>query len=188
MVLALSNRISAGLEARRTAEMFVAGMRAASEAGNTSKNAPSTIERREPADLKITLPEDVAERVAKNRALSKLRETDRGAWLDELAKRPSIPGVTDRLPPAYDGEMTRFDNHVSKVYSEIKIDGKVVARFYNGGGAEYAGDYAFLAKDVGTESIVGPDLAEQRMAKAKSALEARGIVVTDSQNAPLADT
>jgi hypothetical protein len=41
------------------------------------------------------------------RSLNKRPASARYDWFDELAKRPSLPGVTDRLPPAYDGDMVR---------------------------------------------------------------------------------
>jgi len=119
----------------------------------------------------------VSERLEKFKALSE----QAGRLLPDRSQgRPSIPGVTDELPPAYDGN-SRADNHVSKLHTEIKLNGKTIARIYNSGAAEFADDYAFLARGFDKDTKVGPDLAESRLARVTAALERHGMITKDKQ-------
>jgi hypothetical protein len=102
-----------------------------------------------------------------------------GAELRSSRGTPSVPGVTDELPPAYDGN-SRADNHVSKLRTEIKLNGKVIGRVYNSGVSEFADDYAFLARGSEKDTTTGPELAELRVARAKAALERHGMISKDA--------
>lgn len=84
------------------------------------------------------------------------------------------------LGPAYNGD-TRASNHVSKLHTEIKVDGKVIARVFNGGAVEIANEYRFLADELGfgNDRMVGPDLAEDRARRIKATLEKYGAVMKD---------
>jgi len=93
--------------------------------------------------------------------------------------RPSVPGVTDELPPAYNGSFPA-DNHASKLHTEIKLNGKVIGRVYNSGVSEFADDYAYLARGSDKDTTTGPELAEIRVARAKAALERSGALSKDA--------
>lgn len=93
--------------------------------------------------------------------------------------RPSVPGVTDELPPAYDGNFPA-DNHASKLHTEIKLNGKVIGRVYNSGVSEFADDYAYLARGSDKDTTTGPELAGIRVARAKAALERSGALPKDA--------
>ena len=84
------------------------------------------------------------------------------------------------LGPAYAGD-SRADNHASKIHTEIKVDGKVIARIYNSGAAEIADEYAFLSDELGfqNDKMVGPDLAEDRAKRIKGTLQKYGAVMED---------
>jgi hypothetical protein len=73
----------------------------------------------------------------------------------------------------------RASNHPSKLHTEIKIDGKVVARIYNGGAVEMPNEYSFLGDELGlnSDTLVGPDLAENRAKRIKEALLKHGAVL-----------
>jgi hypothetical protein len=81
-------------------------------------------------------------------------------------------------PPSDD---PRADNHASKIHTEIKINGKVVARTYNSGGVEIANEYAFLGEEIdfGADRGTGPDLAANRAARINALLERYGAVTKD---------
>jgi hypothetical protein len=85
------------------------------------------------------------------------------------------------LGPAYSGPDTRADNHVSKIHTEIKVNGKVVARVYNSGAAEIADEYRFLEDELRPEldTMVGPDLAVDRAKRIEAALQRYGAVMED---------
>ncbi|MCF8477084.1 MAG: hypothetical protein K9G60_08640 [Pseudolabrys sp.] len=82
-------------------------------------------------------------------------------------------------PPS--GKTLRSSNHPSKVHTEVKVDGKVVARVYNGGGVEIAKEYAFLHDEIGfaNDTGAGPDLATDRANRIKAALQSHGAVMQD---------
>jgi hypothetical protein len=75
----------------------------------------------------------------------------------------------------------RASNHPSKLHTEIKIDGKVVARIYNGGSVEMPNEYSLLSDELGfnNDTMVGPDLAENRAKRIKEALISHGAVLDD---------
>jgi hypothetical protein len=57
----------------------------------------------------------------------------------------------------------------------------VIARAYNGGGIEIASEYGFLREVLGAENDkgIGPDLAANRVARIKAALESYGALPKD---------
>lgn len=124
----------------------------------------STIEPREPKPM--TPKEDL---LAAWRAATKPKLTPQEALRSGA-----------ELGPAYDGDL-RASNHVSKLHTEIKVDGKVIARVFNGGAVEIANEYAVLSDELGFENdkIVGPDLAEDRATRIRGALEKYGAVLKD---------
>jgi len=81
-------------------------------------------------------------------------------------------------PPTDD---PRADNHASKIHTEIKINGKVIARTYNSGAVEIASEYSFLGEELGfgADTMVGPDLAADRAARINAVLERYGAVTKD---------
>jgi hypothetical protein len=85
------------------------------------------------------------------------------------------------LGPAYSGPMTRSDNHVSKIHTEIKVNDKIIARVYNSGAVEIADEYRFLSDELRPEldTMVGPDLAVDRANRIKASLERHGAVMKD---------
>lgn len=87
------------------------------------------------------------------------------------------------LGPATD--MGAADNHISKLHTEIKVNGKVIARVYNGGGVEIVNEYGFLVADLGSneDGLTGPDLAADRVKHLRDALEGYGAVLGDEQGA-----
>jgi hypothetical protein len=70
------------------------------------------------------------------------------------------------------------DNRADNIHSEIKVNGKVIARFYNTGAAEIAREYAFLREELTfkDDKAIGPDLAADRAARMAAALERYGAV------------
>jgi hypothetical protein len=168
----ITSRISGGLAARRQAELRVPDMLAASQAATASDETPSTVQQRSPSAI--------SEKMANFIEMSE--QLRNGADSRNFAPaRPHLPGTSDRLPPAYDGN-PRADNHISKLHTEIKLDGKVIGRIYNSGAAEFADDYSYLAAGFKGETLLGPDLAEQRLAKVKAALERSGATFTDGKS------
>jgi len=103
-----------------------------------------------------------------------------------LASRPPVLSPQQalrsgaELGPAYNGD-TRASNHVSKLHTEIKVDGKVIARVFNGGAVEIAGEYRFLSEELGfgNDKMIGPDLAEDRARRIKAVLQKYGAVMKD---------
>lgn len=83
------------------------------------------------------------------------------------------------LPPAYDGN-SRSDNHVSKIHTEIKVNGRVIARVFNSGAIQIAGEYGFITDELresfAADRKVGPELAEERTKRVKAALERHGVL------------
>lgn len=78
----------------------------------------------------------------------------------------------------------RADNQTKNIHSEIKINGKVVARAYNKGSIEIATEYGFLGEEIdfASDTMNGPELAEDRMNRIKAVLERYGAVVPDEQD------
>lgn len=69
-----------------------------------------------------------------------------------------------------------WGNEKSGLRAEIKVDGKVIGRVYNGGGVELADEYSMLGFELGfggpgEEGLEGPDLAESRIARLATAFE-----------------
>jgi hypothetical protein len=72
------------------------------------------------------------------------------------------------------------DNYVGNIHTEIKVNGKVIARVYNSGGVEIADEYAFVLRGLfENESGYGPELAEDRAKRIMAALTANGAVTQD---------
>lgn len=85
------------------------------------------------------------------------------------------------LGPPLSGQ-PQFDNDVSHLRAEIKIDGKVVARIYNSGASEIADGYGYLALEAGfggagEGSTVGPDLGDMRIAALAKLLDGEEVVM-----------
>jgi hypothetical protein len=85
-------------------------------------------------------------------------------------------------PPTDD---IRADNHGSKIHTEIKVNGKVIARLYNSGGAEYADEYAFLGDEIdfAADTMTGPELAVSRANRIKAVLEKYGAFAAEKIDA-----
>ncbi len=83
------------------------------------------------------------------------------------------------LGPTTDNPLA--DNHGSKIHTEIKVNGKVIARVYNSGGVEIANEYGFLgeALDSASDKTVGPDLAEDRAKRIMAKLGQYGALTKD---------
>jgi hypothetical protein len=95
-----------------------------------------------------------------------------------LTPQQALASGAELGPPTDD---PRADNHGSKIHTEIKVNGKVIARAYNGGGIEIASEYGFLREVLGAENDkgIGPDLAANRVARIKAALESYGALPKD---------
>jgi hypothetical protein len=108
-------------------------------------------------------------------------EAMKAAYLVEhplLTPQQAFASGAELGPPSDD---PRADNHASKIHTEIKINGKVIARTYNSGAVEIASEYRFLSEelDFGADTMVGPDLAANRAARINAALERYGAVTKD---------
>lgn len=84
-------------------------------------------------------------------------------------------------PPSGSG---RDDNQTKNIHTEIKVNGKVIARVYNTGAVEIADEYRFLGDEIdfGGDKMVGPDLAEHRADEIKAVLQRYGAVTKDEQD------
>lgn len=83
--------------------------------------------------------------------------------------------LSDSLGPPLSGNPF-WDNDVSHLRAEIKIDGKVIGRVYNSGGVELADAYGHLAEAAGfgsasEGSLMGPELADLRINKLSELLK-----------------
>lgn len=106
-------------------------------------------------------------------------------------ERPELPVLSPQeafasgadLGPVHDTPL-RSDNHPSKVHTEIKVNGKVIARVFNSGGIEIAGEYRFLSEELNfaADKMVGPDLAQDRAERIKAALARHGAFVDEDQD------
>ena len=96
----------------------------------------------------------------------------------KMSPQQALASGAELGPPTDD---PRADNHGSKIHTEIKVDGKVIARVYNGGGIEIADEYRFLGDEIdfSADTIVGPDLAKSRAARVMAVLERYGAVMGD---------
>jgi hypothetical protein len=90
-----------------------------------------------------------------------------------LTPQQAFASGAESGPPSGD---PRADNHASKIHTEIKVNGKVIARTYNSGAVEIASEYSFLSEelDFGADKGVGPDLAANRAARINALLERYG--------------
>jgi hypothetical protein len=95
-----------------------------------------------------------------------------------LTPQQALASGAELGPPTDD---PRADNHASKIHTEIKINGKVIARTYNSGAVEIASEYGFLGEELGfgADTMIGPDLAADRAARINAALERYGAVTKD---------
>jgi hypothetical protein len=120
-------------------------------------------------------PRDPPTRKSKDELLAEWRAANRANLTPQEAFRSGA-----ELGPA-NTTNSLASNHVSKVHTEIKVDGKVIARVYNGGAVEIANEYTFLADELGfqNDTMVGPDLAEDRAKRIKGILEKYGAVMKD---------
>lgn len=93
-----------------------------------------------------------------------------------LSPKEAFASSAELGPPTGTG---RADNQASKIHTEIKVNGKVIARVYNSGGVEIVNEYAFLSEGLGfgDDTAVGPELAADRANRLKEALEGYGAVV-----------
>jgi hypothetical protein len=96
-----------------------------------------------------------------------------------LTPAEAFASNVEMAPPNSDNP--RASNHISKLHTEIKVNGKAIARVYNGGAMEIANEYGFLSDELnfGDDKIVGPDLAEDRVKRIKAALVAHGVLPKD---------
>lgn len=84
------------------------------------------------------------------------------------------------------GETPADPDHVSNVHSEVKVNGKTVARAYNDGNVEFASQYTLieqlLAFDQDTSK--GPALAEDRIARIQALLQDLGATFAQNGDRP----
>jgi hypothetical protein len=95
-----------------------------------------------------------------------------------MSPQQAIASNAELGPPT---DNPRADNHGSKIHTEIKVNGKVIARAYNGGGLEIADEYRFLVDEMsfGADKTVGPDLAKDRVQRIMAVLQRYGAVIGD---------
>ncbi|HEV7292250.1 MAG TPA: hypothetical protein VGN79_08005 [Devosia sp.] len=80
--------------------------------------------------------------------------------------------------------MPGFDNSSENIRSEIKIDGKVVARIYNSGAIEVADAYADQVHNLkGLGRGAGPDYADEMLASLMDAVARFGAESTKASTA-----
>jgi hypothetical protein len=95
-----------------------------------------------------------------------------------LTPQQALASGAELGPPSDD---PRADNHASKIHTEIKINGKVIARACNSGAIVIASEYGFLSEelDFQNDKGIGPDLAANRVARIKALLERYGALPKD---------
>jgi len=108
----------------------------------------------------------------------------RAAWLAAhpvMSPAEAFASGAELGPPSGSG---RADNQTKNIHTEIKVNGKVIARIYNTGGVEIADEYRFLSDkiDFAGDKMVGPDLAEDRAKRIKAVLQEYGAVMNDEQD------
>jgi len=108
----------------------------------------------------------------------------RAAWLAAhpvISPAEAFASGAELGPPSGSG---RDDNQTKNVHTEIKVNGKVIARIYNTGSVEIADEYRFLSDktDFAGDKMVGPDLAEDRARRIKVVLQGYGAVMKDEQD------
>jgi|GEM_PF-5920754 len=108
----------------------------------------------------------------------------RAAWLAAhpvISSAQAFASSAELGPPTGSG---RADSQTKNIHTEIKVNGKVIARIYNTGGVEVADEYIFLSDkiDFAGDKMVGPDFAEDRASRIKAVLQGYGSVMNDEQN------
>ena len=96
-------------------------------------------------------------------------EDMKAAWLAAhpvISPAQAFASNAELGPPGGSG---RDDNQTKNIHTEIKVNGKVIARIYNTGAVEIADEYRFLSDkiDFAGDKMVGPDLAEDRANRIK---------------------
>jgi hypothetical protein len=128
----------------------------------------------EPAEKPIAGPRLIAPSKAPT------KEEMRASWRKKnplLTPAQAVASGAELGPPSGSG---RADNSPEKVHTEIKVNGKVVARTYNSGGIEIANEYGFISDELldsfAADKGGGPELAEARANRFKAALERHGML------------
>src|SRR5258708_924983 len=111
-------------------------------------------------------------------------EDMKAAWLAAhpvISPAEAFASSAELGPPTGSG---RADNQTKNIHTEIKVNGKVIARVYNTGGVEIADEYRFLSDEIdfAGDKMVGPDLAEDRASRIKAVLQRYGAVMNDEQD------
>ena len=111
-------------------------------------------------------------------------EDMKAAWLAAhpvISPARAFASNAELGPPGGSG---RDDNQTKNIHTEIKVNGKVIARIYNTGAVEIADEYRFLSDkiDFAGDKMVGPDLAEDRANRIKAVLQSYGAVMNDEQD------
>ncbi|MGM4896890.1 hypothetical protein [Tardiphaga sp. 839_C3_N1_4] len=111
-------------------------------------------------------------------------EDMKAAWLADhpvISPAEAFASGAELGPPSGGG---RDDNQTKNIHTEIKVNGKVIARVYNSGGVEIADEYRFLSDkiDFAGDKMVGPDLAGDRASRIKAVLQSFGAVMNDEQD------
>ncbi|MBT1512080.1 hypothetical protein KIP88_16360 [Bradyrhizobium sp. SRL28] len=103
-------------------------------------------------------------------------EDMKAAWLAAhpvISPAQAFASSAELGPPGGSG---RADNQTKNIHTEIKVNGKVIARTYNTGAVEIADEY------FAGDKRVGPDLAEDRANRIKAVLQGYGAVMKDEQD------
>lgn len=108
----------------------------------------------------------------------------KAAWLAAhpvISPAEAFASGAELGPPGGSG---RADNQTKNIHTEVKVNGKVIARIYNTGGVEIADKYRFLSDkiDFASDKMVGPGLAEDRAKRIKAVLQNYGAVMKDEQD------
>lgn len=115
-------------------------------------------------------------------------EEVRAAYLaahPRLTPAQAFASNAEASPPNSDNPLD--STYVGKLHTEIKVNGKVIARIYNSGAMVIASEYSFLGDEIfaghgGGSALAGPDVAEDRANRIKAALMAHGAVMADNDN------
>ena len=138
-------------------------------------------------DMPTTLTEMPDSKLGTTATIEPQRKTAaelRAAWLAAhpvISPAEAFASGAELGPPSGSG---RDDNQTKNIHTEIKVNGKVIARIYNTGAVEIADEYRFLSDkiDFAGDKMVGPDLAEDRAKRIKAVLQAYGAVMNDEQD------
>ncbi|MBA5776960.1 hypothetical protein H2509_07425 [Stappia sp. F7233] len=84
------------------------------------------------------------------------------------------------------GEAPTDPDHVSNVHSEVKVNGKTVARAYNDGNVELAPQYKLIEQvlEFDQDTSKGPALAEDRIARIQALLQDLGATFAQNGDGP----